>query len=103
MKIKRLGDGSLRIKGDMNTEEDYLFFKKTIRDLKLENNATLRLIILEATEIHPSICGFLLKLYNQQQIHIIFDVMELKLAYYLRDVHLLQIFNVTLMNPQEQA
>lgn len=101
MKIKRLEDGALRIKGDMDGEEDYRFFKKTIRDLGLKENDTLRLIILDAADVHPSICGLLLKLHNQQHIHIVLDIMELKLAYYLRDVHLLQAFNVTLLNPQD--
>ena len=101
MKIKRLANGALRIKGDMNSEEDYRFFKKTIRDIGLKDNDTLRLIILNAAEVHPSICGLLLKLHNQQHVNIVLDVMELKFAYYLRDVHLLQTFNVTLMNPQD--
>ena len=101
MKIKRLADGALRIKGDMNGEEEYRFFKKTIRDLNLKENDTLRLIILEASEVNPSIYGLLLKIHNQQHVNIVLDVMNLKLAYYLRDVPLLQTFNVTLMNPQD--
>lgn len=101
MKIKRLADGALRIKGDMSGEEDYRFFKKTIRDLNLKENDTLRLVILDASEVNPSIYGLLLKMYNQEHVNIVLDVMNLKLAYYLRDVHLLQTFNVTLMNPQD--
>ena len=80
MKIKRLADGALRIKGDMNGEEEYRFFKKTIRDLNLKENDTLRLIILEASEVNPSIYGLLLKIHNQQHVHIVLDVMNLKLA-----------------------
>ena len=101
MKIKRLADGALRIKGAMSGEEDYRFFKKTIRDLNLKENDTLRLIILEASEVNPSIYGLLLKIHNQQHVNIVLDVMNLKRADYLSDVHLLQKFNVTLMIPQD--
>lgn len=101
MKIKKLDDGSLRIRGSMDDESDYLLFREVLHSLNLQEKDTLHLIVLDASEIHPSICGLLLKLYNQKHLHIVFDVMDIKLAYYFRDVHLLKIFNVTLMNPKD--
>ncbi len=101
MKIKKLEDGSFRIRGSMNEESDYKLFKTMIKELNLQENQTLHLVIKNAQEMHPSIYGLLFKLYRKNKVRIILDITEPKLAYYLRDIHLLSAFNVTLMNPDD--
>ncbi|RAX57239.1 hypothetical protein CCZ01_06585 [Helicobacter monodelphidis] len=101
MKIIKLEERSFDIKGSMDTEEDYLTFKKLIREIQLQNGETIHFNILDAHEISPSIIGFLIKIHNQQKINIVMDIMSLKLGIYLRDVQLLGTFNVTLMNPED--